>query len=494
VSGQDASVVDDSNDSIRSTRARGAEILAQRRLSIGEGDTTQSLVPFDDAVRVWVRVGVQSFGGPAGQIAVMHRILVEEKRWVSESRFLHALNYCMLLPGPEAQQLATYIGWLLHGYRGGLVAGLLFVLPGFLAILVLSVLYACFQEVAGVAALLFGVKAAILAVVADAVVRIGKRVLKNGAMLGVAGAAFVATFVFEAPFPLIIVFAASLGLVGGHMWPRTFFSIAEHKASNSNGAPLADTVADALDRFSPSHTLPSNARAGRVLLVCSVLWGAPILFLRAAFGVDSVFFQESVFFSKAAVVTFGGAYAVLAYIAQEAVERFGWLLPGEMLDGLGMAESTPGPLIMVVQFVGFMGAYRQAGGLDPLLAGVLGSFVTTWVTFVPCFLWIFLGAPFIETLRGRRWLSAALSTITAAVVGVVLNLAVWLSVQTLFAEMDQVHVGPMRFLVPNVSTLDWPALILAMGAFWSIFRMKWSVLRTLGASAVLGLIVGLLDL
>lgn len=455
------------------------------------GCTSSPLVPFDEAVRVWIRVGLQSFGGPAGQIAVMHRILVDEKRWVSESRFLHALNYCMLLPGPEAQQLATYIGWLLHGYRGGLVAGLLFVLPGFVAILALSVLYARYQDVGAVAALLFGLKAAVLAVVAEAVVRIGKRVLKNGVMLAIASIAFVAIFFFEVPFPLIISAAAIVGLVGDRLRPSAFEIIRGHP-DTADGGVSARPIADALDRYPPSHTLPSKSRALRVVGICSMLWGLPILVLFATLGAGHVFSRESVFFSKAAVVTFGGAYAVLAYIAQQAVERYGWLLPGEMLDGLGMAETTPGPLIMVVQFVGFMGAYRNPGGLDPMVAGVLGSVITTWVTFVPCFLWIFLGGPFIEALRGKQWLNAALSTITAAVVGVVLNLAIWLGLHTLFAEVGERSVGPVRLLLPTLSTLDSTVLVLSAGAFLAIFRFKAGILPTLAGSAALGALARLL--
>jgi chromate transporter len=439
-------------------------------------------------VQVWTRVGLQSFGGPAGQIAVMHRILVDEQRWVSESRFLHALNYCMLLPGPEAQQLATYIGWLLHGYRGGLVAGVLFVLPGFVAILTLSILYALFQHVGLVTGLFFGLKAAVLAVVVEAVIRIGKRVLKNGVMLFVAMAAFVAIFFFNVPFPIIILTAAVFGLLGDRVRPDAFEIIKGHQA-NQAAAQSGSSVADALDERPPPHTLPSAARAFRVIGVCALLWGTPIALLLALRGAGDVFTEEAIFFSKAAVVTFGGAYAVLAYIAQQAVERYGWLLPGEMLDGLGMAETTPGPLIMVVQFVGFMGAYRNPGALDPLLAGVLGSLLTTWVTFVPCFLWIFLGAPFIEALRGKKWLNAALSTITAAVVGVVLNLAVWFALHTLFAEVGERQVGPLRLLVPALSTVNVAALALTAGAFVALFRFRTGMMVTLGVSAALGVLV-----
>ncbi len=456
----------------------------------GRGDTSArpDLVPFADAIRVWIRVGLQSFGGPAGQIAVMHRILVDEKRWVSESRFLHALNYCMLLPGPEAQQLATYVGWLLHGYRGGLVAGVLFVLPGFIAILALSVLYAVLQDVEPVEALFFGVKAAVLAVVVEAVIRIGKRVLKNGAMLTVAAAAFVAIFFFSVPFPLIIAVAAVLGTLGDRFRPQLFEVIGSHDSAQG-GERLPSPVADALDHCPPPHTLPSLARSLRVLGVCTVLWAGPIGGLVYFLGHDNLFAQQGIFFSRVAVVTFGGAYAVLAYVAQRAVEQYAWLAPGEMLDGLGMAEATPGPLIQVVQFVGFMGAYRHPGALDPLLAGIIGSVVTTWVTFVPCFLWIFLGAPFIESLRGKKWLNAALSTITAAVVGVVLNLAVWFALHNLFADIETRRIGWLRLLVPDPASIDFAALLLTAGAFIAIFRFKVGMLATLAASAVLGVVL-----
>jgi chromate transporter len=451
----------------------------------------RSLVAFSEAVRVWARVGLSSFGGPAGQIAVMHRVLVDEKCWVSESRFLHALNYCMLLPGPEAQQLATYIGWLLHGYRGGLVAGVLFVLPGFVAILALSVLYALYQDVGIVTALFFGLKAAVLAVVVQAVIRIGKRVLKNGAMLSIAAAAFVAIFFFDTPFPIIIVSAALIGLLGDRMIPAAFEIIQGHQGHQASQAAEqhASPVADALDATPPPHTRPSVTRALRVTTICVVLWATPVVVLIAVLGIGNAFTDEAIFFSKAAVVTFGGAYAVLSYIAQQAVERYGWLLPGEMLDGLGMAETTPGPLIMVVQFVGFMGAYRHPGPLDPMVAGVLGSVLTTWVTFVPCFLWIFLGAPFIESLRGKRWLNAALSTITAAVVGVVLNLVIWFALHVMFAEVVEQRVGPLRLLVPTLDTIDVLALALSAGAFIAMLRFKAGMLTTLGACALLGAIV-----
>ena len=444
-----------------------------------------SPVPFADAARVWTRVGLQSFGGPAGQIAIMHRILVEERRWISESRFLHALNYCMLLPGPEAQQLATYIGWLLHGYRGGLVAGVLFVLPGFLAILALSVLYALYQSAAPVAALFFGLKAAVLAIVVVAGLRIGRRVLKNGAMQFIAAGAFVAIFFLDVPFPVIVLGAAVIGLAGERLMPAAF-RIAPGHGSGGDDAASAGTVADVLERYPPPHTQPSRQRALRVVLVCGFLWGVPVAVLFSVLGPGHVLTDESLFFSKAAVVTFGGAYAVLAYIAQQAVERYAWLLPGEMLDGLGMAETTPGPLIMVVQFVGFMGAYRYPGNLDPMLAGVLGSIVTTWVTFVPCFLWIFLGAPFMESLRGNHRLNAALSAITAAVVGVIVNLSAWFALHTLFGVIDDRRVGPIRLLVPEMQTIDLLAVALSIGAFVALFRFRAGMMATLVGTTTLG--------
>jgi chromate transporter len=435
--------------------------------------------PFREAFRTWVRVGLLSFGGPAGQIAVMHRILVEEKRWVSESRFLHALNYCMLLPGPEAQQLATYIGWLLHRTLGGLVAGILFVLPGFVSILALSVLYAGFQETTLVQALFFGLKPAVVAIVVQAVLRIGKRALQNRAMIALAAAAFVAIFFFEVPFPLIVLGAGLTGYLGGRVRPDLFLVIRGHDTGT------AGKQAEERPRTRPSW------RAGlTTAAICILLWWAPIAALALAVGTGSIWTQIGIFFSQAAVVTFGGAYAVLAYIAQQAVETYGWLQPGEMLDGLGMAETTPGPLIMVVQFVGFMAAYRNPGGLDPMWAGVLGSVLTTWVTFVPCFLFIFVGAPWIEHLRGRQGLTAALSGITAAVVGVILNLAVWFAIHVLFAEVHELRTAGLRLLIPEWGTLDVAAMLITVGAFVALFALGWGMIRTLFLAALAGLLYG----
>ena len=442
---------------------------------------SSSPVPFRDAVRVWVRVACLSFGGPAGQIAVLHRILVEEKRWIGEARFLHALNFCMLLPGPEAQQLATYIGWLLHRVRGGLVAGLLFVLPGFVSILALSLLYATLGELPWVEGLFLGLKAAVLAVVVQAVIRIGRRALANGVMRTIATLSFLAIFFLEVPFPLIVLGAALVGLAGGLWFPARFSVLKPHEGGEHAPPGLIDGLAP--------HTAATLGHVVRTAALWLPLWLAPVAICYAVLGADDVFTQLGAFFSKAAVVTFGGAYAVLAYVAQQAVETYGWLQPGEMLDGLGMAETTPGPLIQVVQFVGFQGALRDPGSLHPLMAGTLASVLVTWVTFAPCFLWIFAGAPFVETLRGRPVLNAALSSITAAVVGVVLNLAVWFSLHVLFAEVHEQHVaGFVRVLVPDLQSLQPVALVLALGAAVALLRFRTAMLATLLASGVLGML------
>jgi len=443
--------------------------------------TPSHTVSFGEALKVWVRVALLSFGGPAGQIAVMHRILVEEKRWISESRFLHALNYCMLLPGPEAQQLAIYIGWLLHRTWGGVVAGTLFILPGFVAILALSYLYAGYKGLSSVDALFYGLAPAVLAIVVQAVLRIGSRALRNRTMVAIAAAAFLAIFFFEVPFPLIILCAALTGLIGGRLRPQTFAVIPAH------GATLGPQAGDpAISDQSVPHTAPTFGRAVRIVMVFGLLWMGPLLAFLLMLGRGNVYVEEGLFFSKAAVVTFGGAYAVLAYMAQQAVDVYGWLAPGEMLDGLGMAETTPGPLIQVVQFVGFMGAFRDPGALHPMLAGTLAAVWTTWVTFVPCFLWIFLGAPYIEHLRGNRLLAAALSGITAAVVGVILNLAIWFALHTLFAVVDERQAGALRLLVPQWRTLDVAALVIAFGSFLSLFVWKQGMVRTLAGSVLVG--------
>jgi len=431
-------------------------------------DTARPEVSRREAFRVWLRVAAQSFGGPAGQIAVVHRIVVDEKRWLSENRFLHALNYCMLLPGPEAQQLTTYVGWLLHGVRGGLIAGSLFILPGFLSILLLSVLYAAYREVGIVAGIFFGLKPAVLAVVVEAVLRLRRRALTARAGAVIAALAFVAIYVFRVPFPIIVVGAALAGyLVGrGGLW----------------GPPAAR-------ESSPPAVRPTFIRTARTAAVWLAIWFVPVVGLIVALGPAHVFVREGVFFSQTAVVTFGGAYAVLSYVAQQAVEAFHWLGPREMLDGLGLAETTPGPLIQVVQFVGFLGAYRNPGGLSPLAAGVFGSVITTWVTFAPCFLFIFVGAPYVEYLREHRALNAALKGITAAVVGVVLNLAVWFAPHTLFGEVRTLELGPAGLLYPHPATLDWRALVIALLAMVAMFRFRVGMLATLGGAALVGVVL-----
>ena len=456
------------------------QVVSKKEISATPGHG----VSHGEAFRVWLRVAALSFGGPAGQIAVMHRILVEEKRWISENRFLHALNYCMLLPGPEAQQLATYVGWLMHRTLGGIMAGGLFIVPGVVAIMTLSWIYALYGKVGIVSALFFGLKAAVLAVVLEAVVRIGRKSLKNGVMIGLATAAFVAIFFMKVPFPIIILLAGVIGFVGGRAGLRTFDVGGGHGPSPGKDAPLVDAL---LGDELPAHARPTVAESLRVAAVWLALWLVPVLALLAVFGTDNVFSQIAIFFSKMAMVTFGGAYAVLAYVAQQAVENYQWLQPGEMLDGLGMAETTPGPLIMVLQFVGFMGAFRDSGGLSPLVAGTLGGLLATWVTFTPCFLWIFLGAPFIETLRGNKPLAGALSAITAAVVGVVLNLAIWFAIHTIFAEVRPVAWGPFSFDAPVVTSVNVWALLLAAAAVVAMFRFKVGMIPTIAACSAAGL-------
>jgi chromate transporter len=429
-----------------------------------------------------------SFGGPAGQIAVMHRILVEEKRWISEQRFLHALNYCMLLPGPEAQQLATYIGWLMHRTLGGVMAGGLFVLPGIFAIMMLSYVYAAFGNVPLVVALFFGLKAAVLAIVLEAVVRIGKRALKNRVLMSIAAAAFVGIYFFDVPFPVIVFGAALIGFIGAASGTPAFTGGGDH-GGRSGGGAAAGATDSVLGETLPAHARPTLARALRVSGIWLVLWLTPVCALVIGLGMEDVFSKIAVFFSKMAVVTFGGAYAVLAYVAQQAVENYGWLKPGEMLDGLGMAETTPGPLIMVLQFVGFMAAYRAGGPLSPMLAGTLGGLLATWVTFTPCFLWIFLGAPFVESIRGNKALAGALSTITAAVVGVILNLAVWFAVHTVFREATPVRAYGLAFDAPVPSSVEPWALVLSVGAIIAIFGLKVGMLPTLAGACAAGIVL-----
>jgi chromate transporter len=446
----------------------------------------QDLIPFRTAVRAWFAISWQTFGGPAGQIAVMQRTLVDEKRWIGQGRFLHALNYCMLLPGPEAQQLAVYTGWLLNGWRGGLVAGGLFVLPGMLALLVLSAIYVAFGETTVVSAVFAGLAPAVLAIVVQAVLRVGKRALTSPALVVLAIAAFVALTFFAVPFPLVVLGAGVIGWLV-HRYAPAWIATKPRSDQADGPAPLIPD--DAL------HTeKPSGRRALRVLVLGLLAWSLPVLAVALLTGVDSVFTQQGLFFSGSALVTFGGAYAVLAYVAQQAVQTYAWVTPGEMTRGLALAETTPGPLIMVVQFVAFLGAYRNPGDLDPWAAAVLGALLTTWVTFVPSFLFIFLGAPYVERLRGNKTLSSALTAITAAVVGVIANLALYFTTHTLFATSNPWSAGPLRFDVPDLTTIQPAALGIAVVAALLLFVVRWSVLRTLGVCALLGLALGLAGL
>ena len=421
----------------------------------------------------------------------MHRILVEEKRWLGDGRFLHALNFCMLLPGPEAQQLATYIGWLLHRTWGGVIAGVLFVLPGVVSIMALSLVYALYGDVGVVSGVFFGLKAAVLAIVLQAVVRIGKRALKNPVMVALAALSFLAILVFGVPFPVIVLTAALIGYIGAKAGVAAFGGGGGHGSVGKTHVADAETLlGEELDNF------PPEARRGafRAGIAALALWLLPVAALLLLAGPDSVFADIASFFSQMAIVTFGGAYAVLAYVAQEAVGTYGWLQPGEMLDGLGMAETTPGPLIMVLQFVGFMGAFRDPGMLSPLTAGVLGGLLATWVTFAPCFAWIFLGAPYMEGLRSNRALSAALSSVTAAVVGVILNLALWFALHVIFDEHLRVSAGPIDLELPVWSSLDLPAAVLSALALLAVFRLKLGMATVLAGAALLGLMLHLVGL
>jgi chromate transporter len=421
---------------------------------------------FAEAFRFWLKLGFISFGGPTGQIAIMHTELVEKKKWIGEQRFLHALNYCMLLPGPEATQLATYCGWLLHRTWGGIVAGALFVLPAIFLLWGLSYVYAAYGAVPWIAAIFYGLKPAVTAIVVAAVIRIGSRALKNGIMWTIAAAAFVFIFFLRLPFPAIVATAALVGFLGGKFWPKHFPAAAGHGAASS-GTVIDDS------HESPVHTRPSLTRAIKVLGVSLVVWWTPVIAVGLWQGWNGTLAQEGVFFSKAAMVTFGGAYAVLPYVGQQAVEHFGWITAPQMLDGLGLAETTPGPLIMVVQFVGFLGGWQHPGTLTPLVAATLGALLTTWTTFIPCFLWIFLGAPHIEQMRGNANLASTLTAVTAAVVGVVLNLAVWFGL----------HV-----FLPQVGIVDWFAIVVSVAAFVAMQRFKIGVIPVVLASGLVGLL------
>ncbi|NAS24505.1 chromate efflux transporter [Herbidospora sp. NEAU-GS84] len=444
-----------------------------------EGKDSVDVIPFGAAVRAWFLISLQTFGGPAGQIAVMQRTLVEEKRWIGQRRFNHALSYCMLLPGPEAQQLAIYVGWLLNGTRGGLVAGVLFVLPGMLALLALSAVYVIWQDTAIVTALFAGIAPAVLAIVAQAVIRVARRSLTHPVLIVTAVAAFVALALFAVPFPIVIVAAAAVGWTVHRFKPSVFTSGGGH---GGDGGPAPLISDDALH-----DARPGWRSATRILAVGLVAWWSPVALVALLTGADSVFTTQGLFFSGAALITFGGAYAVLAFVAQQAVETYGWLSPGEMVRGLALAESTPGPLIMVVQFVAFLGAYRDPGELTPWAAALLGALLTTWVTFVPCFLFIFLGAPYVERLRHNTAISSALTGITAAVVGVIANLAVYFALHTLFGTTEIRTWGPVEVLTPDPSSLNPVGLIITVIAFVLTFVLRWPMLRILGVCALLGL-------
>jgi chromate transporter len=433
---------------------------------------TDARPSFGEAFLLWLKIGCINFGGPAGQIALMHRTLVDEKKWVDEARFLHALNFCMLLPGPEAQKLATYLGWLMHGVRGGLTAGILFVLPGAFVMLGLSLLYALGRGIPLVDGALFGIKAAVLVIVIEALFRIGKRALKSSILLGLAAVAFVGIFFLMVPFPLIVAAAALVGYLVARRSPQLLGLSRETE-----------------------NVLPADENRWRhfavAAVVGSVVWAMPIALAALIFGPHHVLVSIGAFFSKLAVVSFGGAYALLAYMAQEAVQTYGWMTAPEMVDGLGLAETTPGPLILVTQFVGFLAAFRDAAPFSPVIAGMLGAAMTTWVTFVPSMLWIFAGAPFVEPLRANRRLSGALAAITAAVVGVILNLSVWFALHVLFGKVTEMHAGPLRWYAFDPLALDLRATALAAIAAVLAFGLHRSLIEVVVAMAALGVIVKL---
>jgi chromate transporter len=433
--------------------------------------TSQSNHPnFRELVRVFGRIGCLSFGGPAGQIALMHRELVEERHWVDEEQYLHALNFCHLLPGPEAQQLATWIGWRLHGMRGGLAAGLLFVIPGALVILALSILYAYAANLDWFAALFLGIKAAVLAIVVQALIRIGGRALNTRFKQAIAVAAFVALFFFNLPFPFVVLGAGAIGVLVASQRPDWLALKEGNGLAISTPKPWGATL--------------------RTILGWALIWAAPMVLILVTLGREHVLWDIGSFFSQLAIVTFGGAYAVLAYMAQEAVQGFGWLSAGEMADGLGLAETTPGPLIMVTQFVGYLAAFRAPEPFTPLVAGIIGAGLTTWVTFAPCFLWIFAFAPWIERMENAKWLKGGLATLTAAVVGVIANLTVWFALHVLFARISERQIGPLRLYWPDPVSFNWQAALLAVFAAILIFRLKWNVLKTLAATGAAGLLLG----
>ncbi|HET8677205.1 MAG TPA: chromate efflux transporter [Blastocatellia bacterium] len=456
---------------------------AASALDESEAQLTQRHVPFAEAFRFWVKLGFISFGGPAGQIAIMHRELVDRRHWISEERFLHALNYCMLLPGPEAQQLAIYIGWLLHRTIGGIIAGAFFVIPSIFILLALSYIYAAYGNIPAVAGVLAGFKPVVVAIVVEAILKIGGRALKRWVHFVIAAAAFIAIYFFHVPFPLIVLAAAIVGFIGSRALPHLFTAKqtetkkTEKQASTPghilergiNTRPVIDD-----DGPPPAHTLPSVTRAVRILVLGLVLWSLPLVALASWRGWDSLYVQEYKFFTQAALVTFGGAYAVLAYVTQAAAGSYGWLSQSQAIDGLALAETTPGPLIMVLQFIGFMAGWNNPQGMSPTLSGIIGALVTTYTTFLPCFLFIFLGAPYIEVLRGNKSLTGALTGITASVVGVILNLALVFGAAVIWP-------GGLA------GGTNWFAAVMSVAAFIALYRFKADVLWVVLAGGVIGL-------
>lgn len=434
---------------------------------------------FYEACWVWLRVAIYSFGGPANQIAVMQKIFVEEKKWIGEKRFLHALNYCMLLPGPEAQQLAIYIGWLLHRYRGGLIAGILFVLPGDLTMIGLSILYATYHTLGFIQVLFFGIKAAVIAIVFDALIRISKKALKNLINVFIALSAFMGIFFLSIPFPFIIFGAALLGFLLDR-----YGKIQISDDYKANDVSEHDIVSK--NSHISSYSIKSTLSIGGLWLI---IWLAPLILCLLIVGTSSIFTQEAAFFAKTAVISFGGAYAVLAYISQQAVQYYQWVKPGEMLDGLGLAETMPGPLIKILEFVGFMAAYRHPGSLNPIFAGLIGAIITSWMIFTPAFLWIFTGAPYIEQLRKIKFLHAAMAAITAAVVGVILNLTVWFAIHALFHTVNESHYFIFRLYIPDWHTFDIGTFLIMLWALWLVFRYKADMFTVLLSSVLLGFLI-----
>jgi chromate transporter len=453
--------------------------LSPKRLSMS--------IPFRDAIAVWAKIGLLSFGGPAAQIALMHHELVEKRRWISEARFLNALNFCMLLPGPEAQQLSIYLGWLLHRNKGGLVAGLLFILPGFFCMLVLSFVYVRFGQTAFISALFFGLKAAILAIVAQAIFRIAKKTLSTIFMMLIAASSFVALYFFDMPFPIIIALAGITGFLGQGFFPHIFFKHNE----NENTRSVSYVIDEQIDQQQLVHAKPSIIGSIKTALLWLAIWALPVIAVVYTFGGNSVLAKQATFFSQTALFSFGGAYAVLAYVAQRTVEEYQWLSPREMVDGLALAETTPGPLIMVLQFVAFVSAYRYQTDMSPISAGILASCLTAWVSFAPCFLWIFVGAPYIEKLRRHLRLQSALKTITAAVVGVIANLSLWFALHALFTDTVAFQWHGFSYELPDWTSVQWRLVAITVIALIASFKFKMSAIKLMAMCIVLGFLAQL---